>query len=55
MSTFYGEQHRALQDKFETRKMADLMEQAIIKTALDEMDKQFVATRDMFFLSTIDH
>ncbi len=55
MSSFYGDQHRALQDKFETRKMADLMEQAIFKTALDDMDKQFVSTRDMFFLSTLDH
>ena len=55
MSTFYGEHNRALQDQFETRKMADLMEQAIFKTALDEMDKQFVASRDMFFLSTIDN
>ena len=54
-SHFYGDQHRALQDQFETRKMADLIEQAIVKTALDERDKQFVSTRDMFFLSTLDH
>ena len=54
-SHFYGDKHRALQDQFETRKMADLMEQAIFKTALDEIDKQFVSTRDMFFLSTLDH
>lgn len=55
MSTFYSESHRALQDQFATRKMADRMEETIIKTALDEMDKHFVSTRDMFFLSTVDH
>ena len=46
MSTFYSEHNRAFQDQFETRKMADLMEQAIFKTALDDMDKQFVASRE---------
>ncbi len=55
MSDFYGDEHRAFQDQFETRRMADLMEQAIFKTELDDMDRQFVQTRDMFFLSTLDH
>jgi uncharacterized protein len=56
MSTnFYSETHRALQDQFETRKMADLMERAILKTDLDAADQQFVSSRDMFFLSTLDH
>ncbi len=55
MSTIYGDKHRELQAQFETRKMADRMEEAIIKTALDDMDKHFVSTRDMFFLSTVDH
>lgn len=55
MSDIYGDKHRALQDQFETRRMADRMEQTIIKNALDEADKQFVASRDMFFLATVDH
>ena len=55
MSMIYGDKHRALQDQFETRRMADRMEQTIFKQALDEADKQFVASRDMFFLSTLDH
>lgn len=54
MSSFYDEQHRALQDRFETRKMADRMEETIVKTALDEMDRAFVSSRDMFFLATVD-
>jgi len=55
MTTFYGEQHRALQDRFDSRRMADRMEQTIVKTALDDMDKHFVSTRDMFFLASVDH
>ena len=55
MSKIYGEHHRVLQDQFTTRKMADRMEEMIIKDALDDMDKMFVSTRDMFFLSTVDH
>jgi predicted pyridoxine 5'-phosphate oxidase superfamily flavin-nucleotide-binding protein len=55
MTTFYGEHHRALQDQFESRRMADRMEETIVKTALDDLDKHFVSTRDMFFLATVDH
>ena len=54
MSNIYGEAHRDLQDKFETRGMADRLEEMIIKDFLDEQDKGFVSTRDMFFLSTVD-
>ena len=53
--SLYGEKHRALQDQFESRQLADVVEQTILKTALDDMDRQFVSTRDMFFLSTVDH
>jgi uncharacterized protein len=55
MSEFYGDKHRAFQEQFETRRMADLMERAVLKTELDDVDSRFIATRDMFFLSTIDH
>ncbi len=55
MSEIYGDKHRSLQAQFETRKMADRLEEMIIKHELDDMDQAFVASRDMFFLSTIDH
>ncbi len=55
MSNIYGDKHRELQAQFETRKMADRMEEMIVKDFLDEMDQGFVSTRDMFFLSTVDH
>lgn len=55
MSNIYGDAHRKLQEQFETRKMADRLEEMIVKDFLDEQDKMFVSTRDMFFLATVDH
>lgn len=55
MSRLYGEQHRALQDEFETRRMADRIEQLASKTEFGEEDKAFIESRDMFFLATVDH
>lgn len=54
MSKFYSEDHRALQDRFDTRRMADLMEGGIVHPELGEAEVAFVESRDMFFLSTID-
>ena len=54
MSQIYSDRHRALQDKFETRKMADRLEGIIVKTEVVDDDKAFVESRDMFFLSTVD-
>jgi len=54
MSEIYNEQHRALQDRFATRKMADRLEEMIVKSTLDDFDKAFVQSRDLFFLSTVD-
>jgi uncharacterized protein len=55
MSRLYGEQHRQLQDSFGTRNLANLTEQAICRTELDDFSKQFIQAQDMFFLTTIDH
>ncbi|MBA2126015.1 pyridoxamine 5'-phosphate oxidase [Hyphomicrobium methylovorum] len=55
MSEFYGDIHRALQMAFDTRSMADRLEGMIVKPELDDIAKGFVESRDMFFLSTIDH
>jgi predicted pyridoxine 5'-phosphate oxidase superfamily flavin-nucleotide-binding protein len=55
MSRLYGEQHRALQDVFGTRKLADRIEQLACRTEFDEESKGFIEARDMFFLATIDH
>jgi predicted pyridoxine 5'-phosphate oxidase superfamily flavin-nucleotide-binding protein len=54
MSKVYGAQHRALQDQFDTRRMADLLEGGFIAKEIDPGNKAFIESRDMFFLSTVD-
>lgn len=55
MSRLYGEQHRVLQDQFDTRKLADRVEQLVCRTGFDEDTARFIGSVDMFFLSSIDH
>lgn len=55
MSRLYGPQHRDLQDRFESRTMADRIEAIAAKTEIDDMAKAFIESRDMFFLSSVDH
>jgi uncharacterized protein len=55
MSRLYGDQHRALQDEFDTRRMADRIEMIAVKTEITDMEKGFIESRDMFFLTTVDH
>lgn len=55
MSRLFGPQHRELQDHFESRKMADRIEQVAAQTEIDDAAKAFIESRDMFFLSTVDH
>lgn len=55
MSRLFGPQHRELQDEFVSRAMADRIEMIALKTELDDVAKAFIESRDMFFLSTVDH
>lgn len=55
MSRMYGPNHRALQDRFDTRRLADNVEQRVVFTTIPPEHKAFIESRDMFFLSTIDH
>ncbi len=55
MSRLYGPQHRELQDLFASRTMADRVEAIAAKTEMDDMARAFIESRDMFFLSTVDH
>jgi len=54
MSELYGETHRALQDEFETRKLADRMVDTIISAEISEDAQGFIERQAMFFLSTVD-
>lgn len=55
MSELYGDRHRELQQQFQTRPLADRIEDSIVNDHLSEQTQAFIAARDMFFLSTIDH
>lgn len=54
MSRLYSQNHRALQDRFDTRRMADFMENGLVHAELAPEETAFVESRDMFFLSTVD-
>jgi len=55
MSRLYGPLHRSLQDRFDTRRLADNTEARVVFTEIPPEHKAFIESRDMFFLSTIDH
>lgn len=55
MSRLYGNNHRALQMAFDTRALADRIEDIAVKPEVDDIGKAFIESRDMFFLSTVDH
>ncbi len=50
----YNDGNRALQDRFDTRRLADRIEDRIVRDTIDEDDRRFVEARDMFFLATAD-
>ena len=49
----YHEASRALQDRFDTRRLADRLEERT-RHAISEADRAFIQARDMFFLATVD-
>lgn len=55
MTVLYGDSHRELQTAFDVRELADIVEQAVLRETIDAPDKAFIESRDMFFLTTIDH
>src|SRR3954447_9915226 len=55
MDSMYHEGSRRLQDKFDTRRLADRLEDRYGKTPpIGPDDKAFIEARDMFFLATAD-
>lgn len=53
--SFYGNHHRSLQDKFQSRDLADRLEALIVVETLDDRARDFISTQDCFYLSTVDH
>src|SRR5205823_4265949 len=54
MSELYHDGNRRLQDQFETRKLADRIEERIVSPTIRAGDKEFIERMDMFFLATAD-
>ena len=50
----YNEGNRRLQDRFDTRRLADRIEERIVRTVIDEDDRGFIERCDMFFIATAD-
>jgi uncharacterized protein len=55
MSRLYGPHHRALQDRFDMRRLADGIELRNVKSEISQQQKEFIESRDMFWLATVDH
>lgn len=55
MDGLYGTQHRAIQYDFDTVSLADAVRQNIVSSEIGEEHRGFIESRDMFFLTTIDH
>ena len=51
---FYNEGSRTLQDRFDTRRLADRLEQVTIRHAFTDEDRAFIGRAPMFFLATAD-
>ena len=45
---------RALQDRHDTRRIADRIESLLVHPRFTADDKEFIESRDMFFLATVD-
>ncbi|MBV9312121.1 MAG: pyridoxamine 5'-phosphate oxidase family protein [Solirubrobacterales bacterium] len=55
MSSTYNDGARELQDQFDTRRLADRIDEKFLtRPAIDEGDRQFIERMDMFFLATAD-
>jgi uncharacterized protein len=50
----YHDGHRLLQNQFDTRRLADRIDQRLVDDIIDADDKAFVERLDMFFLATSD-
>jgi predicted pyridoxine 5'-phosphate oxidase superfamily flavin-nucleotide-binding protein len=54
MSDFYHDGNRRLQERFETRPLADRLREAIVGTQISAEDQAFIEAQNMFFLATVD-
>ena len=54
MTETYHEGMRTLQDRFDTRRLADRLDERLGRTAFTDDDRAFIESRTMFFLASAD-
>src|SRR5919112_6294772 len=54
MSLTYSSTSRALQDTFDTRRLADRLAEVKVHDRFTADDREFIERLDMFFLATVD-
>ncbi|MEM6452614.1 MAG: pyridoxamine 5'-phosphate oxidase family protein [Cyanobacteria bacterium P01_D01_bin.105] len=55
MNRIYGEQHRLFQQEFDTTKLADKVDELTVFSEIPDAHKAFIESRDLFFLTSVDH
>lgn len=54
MAAGFHEGSRSLQDRFDTRALADRIDTLLVRETISAADRAFIGERDMFFLATAD-
>jgi predicted pyridoxine 5'-phosphate oxidase superfamily flavin-nucleotide-binding protein len=54
MSDIYHDGNRQLQNQFDTRRLADRLDEAIVQDSIMPSDQEFIERLDMFFIATVD-
>ena len=54
MATGFHDGSRSLQDRFDTRALADRIDGLLVGDSISDGDRAFIEARDMFFLATAD-
>ena len=54
MATMFHDGSRSLQDRFDTRRIADRIEKVLVHDFISEDDAAFIEAVDMFFIATAD-
>jgi len=54
MASGFHEGSRSLQDRFDTRALADRIDGLLVSDTISDGDRAFIEARDMFFLATAD-
>ncbi len=54
MASGFHSGSRSLQDRFDTRALADRIDELLVSDTISDEDRAFIEARDMFFLATAD-